>query len=268
MRDVSVVFLDVGQGDCTIAVDHAARAGLMIDCPAGKARRALGELAAQSAERLDLVVVTHSDLDHLGGIFPVVTKFPTATIRLNEAAVLPAQPDEKKRLKAALRAISGLRYRNVELEDARRGDAGAVGNITWRVLTPTKAQLLHAQGIANPNHASVVIRLEVGDNRFLIAGDADAASWRRVIDDGQDVRAHVFLFPHHGAELAATQDGAGAEEVLEAVGADVVVLSFGVPNSYGHPHTATLDLIAARTQKMQLTTARFQVNQTGITLAA
>ena len=169
----------------------------MIDCPAGKAPRALAELTTQGAQRLDLVVATHSDLDHLGGIFTVVTKVPTATIRLNEASVVPAEPDDKKRLKAALRSISGLRYRHVTLEDARRGDAGAVGDITWRVLTPTKAQLqLQASAMYGPYSWCSPSRLRWPGHD---AGDANAPSWRAVIDDGQDVRAHVFLFPHHGA---------------------------------------------------------------------
>lgn len=268
MTDVTVVFLEVGQGDCTIAVDHGTRSAIMIDCPSGKAQRALNELALHGTERLDLVVATHSDLDHLGGIYPVVSKFPTATLRLNEATVLPADPGEKTQLTAALRAISGLRYGQTSLQDARRDDAGIVGQIHWRILTPTKAQLLHAQGSRNPNHASVVLRLEIAGQSLLIAGDADAASWRELIDGGQDLRACVLLFPHHGAELVATPNGAGADEVLDAVGPDVVVLSFGTPNAYGHPHPATLELFNARAQRFLSTTARFAVDGGGIQLAA
>jgi beta-lactamase superfamily II metal-dependent hydrolase len=257
MTDVTVVFLEVGQGDCTLAVDHTTHEAIMIDCPRGKAHRALDELVSQRAERLELVVATHSDLDHLGGIYPIVDKFPTATIRLNEATVVPADPDERKQLKAALRAISGMRHRHVNIDDARRGDLGAVGDIRWRVFAPTKAQLLHAQGIGSPNHASVVLRLEVGDHRFLIPGDADAASWRKTIDAGDDISALVFLFPHHGAELLASPHEAGADEVLDAVSPKVVVLSFGATNGNGHPHPTTLNLFAERDQTFlatQLTT--------------
>lgn len=285
MTNVTVVFLDVGQGDCTLAVDHSSHSAIMIDCPSGKAQRALDELAMQGTERLQLVVATHSDLDHLGGIFPVVSKLPTATLRLNDATVVPADPDERKQLKAALRAISGLRHRHVSLQDARRDDTGAVGEITWRILTPTKAQLLHAQATVNPNHASVVLRLEIAGHGFLIAGDADGPSWRELIDGGHELRARVLLFPHHGAELAVTPDGAGAAEVLDAVDPDVVVLSFGAANNYGHPHPATLELLAARAQTFLATqagtatgplpvsplhagTARFRIDEAAMTIAA
>jgi competence protein ComEC len=252
MTDVTVVFVEVDQGDCTLAVDRSLSEGLMIDCPAGKAEEALLELAAQGAARLRVVIATHSDLDHLGGIYPVVTKFPTDLLRLNMAPVVPVDENEKKRLKAALRSIASLPYRGVAIDDARRGNEGQVGDIRWRILTPTLPQLLCAQAKGSPNHASVITHLEVGDCRFLIAGDADAAAWRQMIDGECELRATVFLFPHHGAQLDAGA-GVAADELLDAVDAEVVVLSFGPSNAYGHPHVTTLTAIAARRQTFVVT---------------
>ena len=285
MTDVAVGFVDVGQGDCTLAVDRETGDAIMIDCPAEQGSTAIKTLDTLGAKRLKVVVVTHNDLDHFGGVFHVVTSLPTTTIRMNEATVVPADPDERKRLKAALRSISGLRYRNIEFEDARRGDADQTGDISWEILTPTKPQLLHAQGIGNANHASVVIRLDVLGHRFLIAGDADGASWRSVLDAGMDVRATVFLFPHHGAELSDSNDAAGAAEILDAIAPEFVILSFGATNCYGHPHPDTLRLLARRNQTLlamqdqtkvgplavtpaRVGTAIFQIDGSGLSLAA
>src|SRR5690242_10278291 len=120
MTDVIVVFLEVGQGDCTLVVDREASRAVMIDCPAGRQGEALAEISATGATRLALAIATHSDLDHLGGIYPVVTKVPTDLVRLNMAPVVPADPDERKRLKAALRSLASLPYRGVPICEIRK----------------------------------------------------------------------------------------------------------------------------------------------------
>lgn len=241
----TVIFVNVDQGDCTIAIDADGGGAVLVDCPAGKEERALAVLETEGADLLRLVVATHSDLDHLGGVFTVASAFPTREVRVNGAPVVCADPDERKRLRAALRAIAGLKHRHVAVGDVKAPDRGVVGALAWCVLAPDQAQLLHAQGIGSPNHASVVIRLEVGNSRFLLAGDADGLSWRGLLDSQADLHADVLLIPHHGGQMQASDTDAAIGEVLRAVGARLAVLSFGRQNHYGHPHESTLAAIEA-----------------------
>jgi beta-lactamase superfamily II metal-dependent hydrolase len=67
--DVSVSFLDVGEADCTIAIDHEAGKALVIDCPAGRAGLVRTFLQEQALARIDLALITHSHSDHAQGIF-------------------------------------------------------------------------------------------------------------------------------------------------------------------------------------------------------
>jgi len=239
----TLTFVDVGQGDCTVGSDDSG-AAFLIDCPEGASERALHVLRESDADVLELVVATHNDLDHIGGLYAVVTAFPTRTLRINDATVLPSDPKERARLKATLRALSGLQRDGVYLESAKAGDSGAVGEFTWEVLAPDQAQLLYAQGTGNPNHASIVSMLRAHGFKILIAGDADGRSWRNLLSAGSDLSADVLLVPHHGARMQGTANGADISELLSAVDPQLCVLSFG-PNGYGHPASYTLAALVA-----------------------
>jgi len=72
VTNVVVVFLDVGQGDCTVAIDNENGYAMLIDCPAGRGSDAIRALRSLGVSRLSLAFVSHSDMDHLGGIYETV----------------------------------------------------------------------------------------------------------------------------------------------------------------------------------------------------
>ena len=88
MTDVVVVFLDVGQGDCTVAIDNENTNALLIDCPAGRGSDAIRALRSLGATRLSQVFISHSDMDHLGGMYEVVNSVSVDTVRVNLDSVV------------------------------------------------------------------------------------------------------------------------------------------------------------------------------------
>jgi competence protein ComEC len=252
-----VVFVNVGQGDCTVAVDSVARRGILVDCPPGGPAAALRTLDAYGATRLDLALLTHGDLDHAGGMVTVLDAMPPVELRYNHDSIVSNDPSETPKLKAVLRGFLGLEKRHgVRLDGALAGLGGIVGVLRWTILSPTHGLVTEAQASGLRNRASVVVRIDVGARRFLIAGDADGEAWRRLLHvAAADLDADVFLVPHHGAELKGKKPT--LSDVLAAVGAEHHVVSVGTTNGYGHPAAATLEIVRDRGGRLTCT----QVNR-------
>jgi competence protein ComEC len=257
--------LDVGQGDCTIAVDPDSGGALVIDCPTGGSGLAIKALTDLGVMEIDLAVITHSDIDHLGGMYEVISTIPTRELRYNRDTLMPADGTEAIKLRAALRGFFGLHETmQLQREAAVSGNAGQVGGIAWQVLSPTTALLDLAQANSDRNLASVVLRLEADGLRVLVAGDADSRAWKRLLNAGHDVTADVFLVPHHGGSFRRGRARASFGEVIDAVGASHHVVSVGTPNQYRHPALSTLTVLRQKPGRIMCT----QVNERCLGAAA
>lgn len=239
----TIVFVDVGQGDCTLVVDASSGSAVLIDCPAGQSRQALKHLQGSGAHSIELAVVTHSDWDHIGGVFEVLDLFPTMELRLNLDTKMTPDQQEKAKVRSAQRSFLGLIDRGVDIKPAYAGDFGHVGDIAWRFLSPTHPLLLEAQSRRERNVASVVVRLSIETTEALVTGDTDSRAWRKILDGPEELQADVLRLPHHGGSMSGSD--ASLEELLQAVGASLHVISVGSNNTYGHPHPDIFDSLAA-----------------------
>ncbi len=239
-------FLDVGQGDCTMAVDHEQCVALIIDCPLGALTEVERAMTDSEVSRPDLVVITHSDTDHMAGVVALARNRGAREVRWNSDRSLPSDPTDRAKWRAALRALAALPDDGVAVGPATEGVAGQLGSIGYRFLAPSHAMVSRAQADARPNHASAIIRLEIAALVALVGGDADGASWHRLISGGTDLHAAVFRLPHHGGEITLGPADATWPEVLEAVGAAFHVVSVGTANPYGHPVTEALEALRGR----------------------
>ncbi|HEX4933387.1 MAG TPA: MBL fold metallo-hydrolase, partial [Gemmatimonadaceae bacterium] len=101
---------------------------------------------------------------------------------------------------------------------------------TWRAARATGDDLATGRDPGDPNEASVVLQLEFGARRFLLAGDAEAGEERWLLARyGDGLRSDVLKVGHHGSATSSTPD------FLDAVRPEVAVISVGAGNRYGHP---------------------------------
>jgi competence protein ComEC len=248
-----VAFLDVGEGDCSVAIDLDRRATMMVDCPEGQGALAAQYLAMEGIGSIDLVVISHSHLDHMGGLPELLSMVRAREVRHNLDTVLPADPTEKTKLRAALRYLAELHDRGIQTGPLYADQTGRVGSIEWRALSPTHGMLAMAQANADSNYSSTVLKLSFdGGCVVLLGADADGRVWHLLITAGVDMKADVFRLPHHGAELPAGTNRASLAEVLDAVDAKYHVISVGFSNRHGHPHQTTLQELNDRLSRSRL----------------
>ncbi|HSM29602.1 MAG TPA: DNA internalization-related competence protein ComEC/Rec2 [Woeseiaceae bacterium] len=203
---VDVRMLDVGQG---LAVVLRTRHRTMLydtgaAYPGGgdmATRVVLPYLSAQGITRLDRLVVSHSDIDHSGGVARILATLDVATI-------LAGEPDAL----AAGRAAA-----------CRRGQAWRWDGVEFRVLHPPGNERFAG------NDASCVILVEAGDARLLLTGDIESGVEGMLARTGARGRIHVVTVPHHGSNSSSSR------AFVRSVAADNALVSAGYRNRWGLP---------------------------------
>ncbi len=183
-------------------------------------------LWALGIRRLDLVAGTHAHHDHLGGLPSVVRRFPTARGWLPRGVSLQAHPDTL--------ALSQLcRRRGIPLRQVGRGVVHELGPVRVEVLHP------HAEMPgADPNRASLVLRLEIGRRCILLTGDAGVKVEAALVRAGQVEPCDILKIGHHGSR------GASSPGFLGRLRPRIAVVSVGQGNPWGHPHSEVLQAVA------------------------
>jgi competence protein ComEC len=230
-----VVFLDVGQGDAIFIQSPSGRQ-LLVD--GGRFPSVvLDELGRQMPfwdRSIDLVLATHQDEDHVAGLVSVLDRYQVSGLITNgaDAAGDPA-------FEALLAAAN---QDGVAVHAAQTGE--------FISLDGAQLEILHAGNVGteeNRNDASIVARLDYGDLSLLLTGDAESAAEATLLQSGCALDAVILKAGHHGANTSSSVP------FLEAVSPQVIVISVGEDNTFGHPSPAMLTR-AATTGAMILRT--------------
>jgi len=213
--------LDVGQGD-SVLIETPAGNTILIDAgPAGA--QVSGQLEKLGVEELDLVVATHPHADHIGGMRPVVVKYPVG-LYLDSGM---------KHTTRSYQALDGaLDQYEVAHRAARQGETLHFDDdIVVTVLWPSTIRLRDTRSDLNSN--SVVLRVDHGEDCFLFTGDAEQPTERGLLNAGLE-SCEVLKVAHHGSNHSTTAS------FIRAVDPDIALVSSG-SNSYGHPGEEVLE---------------------------
>lgn len=220
---LTVVFLDVGQGDA-IYIESPSGTQLLIDGGSGTAvLRELGRVMPFYDRSLDVVLATHADTDHSGGLQPIFERFRVSHF---------VADSELSELATALAAESGVH--RIPAQSGTRLNLG--GGALLTILFPDRPTAGW-----DTNDASVVARLEYAGRSFLFSGDAPSKIEKYLaLRDGAALRSDVLKLGHHGSDTSTS------EPFLGAVRPRYAVISVGAGNRYGHPDPEVLERVAER----------------------
>jgi len=222
--DWQIAACDIGQGDAvlvrsldqTALVDTGPDPELLASC-----------LSDLGIDHLDLLVLTHYDLDHVGGLDAVLGTVSTALVG-------PTDGEDDERVRRALEQSGAA------VMEGSRGMSGLLGELRWTLLWP-RAPLA---GVAPGNDASLTMtfrgagRCADGCLSSLFLGDLGQESQALVLAAGAVPRVQVVKVAHHGS---ADQD----TRIYGAASAVLGIISVGADNTYGHPTAEALELLEA-----------------------
>ena len=228
---MELIFLDVGQGDA-VAIRTPGSRWILIDTGPRSLTFDAGErivvpyLRRRGAARLEALILTHPDMDHIGG----------ATAVLSELTVLRVlDPGSPAARTAYVAALERAQARGATWFAAHAGDRVSVDGVTLEVLHPGGSAATAASDEANDQ--SVVMLLRYGDFTALLPGDAPAAVEDALLDAGRIPPLDLLKAGHHGSRTSTSW------KLIEFTQPELSVVSAGTRNRYGHPHRVVLDRI-------------------------
>ncbi len=223
--------LDVGQGDAILVVTPNGMRMLVDGGPSPSAvLDGLGRRFPPWDRRLDVVVLTHPDSDHVGGLSAVLDRYDVAFI---VDPMLESGSTDSALWESAVEREGAVVVRASEgatvLLDR---DAG----VSARVLWPPEAR---PAGTVDLNDLSAVLRLEYGARSVLLTGDIGADTEGKLVRSGAPLDTDVLKVSHHGS------GGSSCEAFIAAVSPDVALIGVGTDNSFGHPSPDVLARLAS-----------------------
>ena len=210
-----VVWLEVGQGSA--AVVQGRDATLLVDAgrawPSGNSgdRTILPALGALGVDALDVLAISHADLDHRGGARSILARLEVGELWLPYGG----HEDPAFRAIVAAARVRGVPIveRGADSPDVRRGD------LSIQTPWPPRRATGGGREARSDNDRSLVVRVEVAGRRVLLPGDIEAGAEADLVGRGVDLSADALALPHHGSRSSSSR------AFLEAVGAAIVVAS-------------------------------------------
>jgi competence protein ComEC len=236
---LELTVLDVGQGDSlflsfprgrTMLVDAGGELG---NFHSGGMRSGIdvGEdvvspfLWSRGLKRIDVVALTHAHQDHLGGLAAIFENF-----RVGEFWV-----GRDIQSAAYRQVLAAARAHGVVIRHLKEGDAFSEDGVSVNVLWPDDL----SEGQSAKNDDSLVMRLTDGAESFLLAGDIERPSERKILADEQPEGVNFLKVAHHGSKTSST------EPFLSAVHPAFAAISVGRDNIFGHPSPEVTDRLEA-----------------------
>lgn len=224
---LSVYFLDVGQGDA-IFIETPDGVQMLIDGgPNSTVLRELRAVMPWFDRSVDVVMATHPDKDHIGGLIDVLARYQVANImstsNSGDTSVASMFGISSEKEKAKLVTVeAGKRYRLGEFVDLL-------------VFSPASAVAMES------NASSVVMQLRYGNTNVFLTGDATLAIEDYLVARfGEYLQSDILKLGHHGSRTSTS------EGFLDTVRPQYAVVSAGRGNSYGHPHDEVVERIVER----------------------
>lgn len=167
---------------------------------------------------LDVMVATHTDADHIGGLSGALNYAKVGT------AYCPVTSGTTKTFQSF---VKYLKKQGKSITVPEAGDEFSLGGAQVRILGPTDPQ-------AEGNNSSIVLKVTFGDTSFLFTGDAEREEEQELLESGYDLESTVLKVGHHGSDTSTSY------LFLRTVNPQYAVISVGADNTYGHPTEAVL----------------------------
>ncbi|WGD36413.1 ComEC/Rec2 family competence protein [Lysinibacter sp. HNR] len=217
---------DVGQGDGFLV--RSEEHTIMIDVGPDPAA-ATECLHLLGVDRIDLLVLTHSDLDHVGGLNGVMSRVQTAIV----------SPPREAREQAI---FTKLESAGIKTTRGLAGMSGSIGNAQWSILGPHEPDTREERGI-NTNDRSVILEITLSppgrqQSRAVFLGDLGERAQQKLLArvEGELSSIDVVKVAHHGS-------GDQYDALYQKISARFALVSVGAENSYGHPAKSILETL-------------------------
>lgn len=214
----SLTMLDVGQG-LSVLVQADGKYLLYDGGGRGASSYVVAYLQQHGVSGLEWLVASHYDEDHISGLVGVLHTTPV------EQALMPDYTTDTQ-IYQSLQNV--LEEKSVPVVYPAAGNTFSLGSAEIQIVGPKNYDY------DSDNSNSLCLRIEYGDVRCLLTGDAEQNAEQDMVASGRDLSCDVYVVGHHGSSSSTS------EELLEAASPRYAFLSVGAGNAYGHPTEQTM----------------------------
>lgn len=217
-----IISLAVGQGD-GVLIQSDEGASIVIDCgPSDEVVYALGPYIPFASRMVDILIITHSDSDHVTGCLSILETIPVGKIILL---------DKVDDLPAYQAMIAYAEAKGIELITPFAGDEIQLPGLDIEVLWPRAYDWEQYSS----NDRSYVVRVVSEDVSMLLTGDASEEVEKKLVAlYGDNLRSDILKLGHHGSKTSTSAI------FLQTVDPQYAIVSAGIDNRYGHPHAEVI----------------------------
>ncbi|TXL65852.1 MBL fold metallo-hydrolase [Cerasibacillus terrae] len=211
---LKVHFIDVGQGD-SIFIQTPNRKTILIDGgPPEAGKTVIHYLQKQGVTEIDLIIATHPDIDHIGGLLHVLEKIPVKFI---------VDSGKFHATKTYFQYVTQIREQMIPVQVAKEKEKISIDPLLdIKVLNTTGK-------IKTNNQSSIVLHIKYDDSELLLTGDIDRFQEKR-IRKKYNIKSDILKVAHHGSKTSSTMS------FLKEVDPQITILTYDIGNDFGHPH--------------------------------
>lgn len=222
-EELQIYFFNVGQADCILVRNDGKN--MLIDAGDNEDGPLLAEYIKQlGISRIDYLIGTHMHEDHLGGMDNIIKEFEIGSI------YIPYTTNKSKRVFYE-DVISEIEQKGLKIDYQEKGNKFELGDADCEIKSIDNCDPTSSSNI---NSTSIVIQMEVNDNKYLFMADAeeDVESDNEI--EWEDI--DVLKVGHHGSNTSST------EQFINTILPEIAIISVnGDNNSYGHPSEAVIE---------------------------
>ena len=232
-KDLYINFIDVGQGDSTLITTQFNKK-ILIDGGGSEfgstfdvgEKTLLPYLLKKKIHKLDYVIISHFDSDHVGGILTILEELNVKQV------LIPKQVEYSENYNKFLDII---KKRNIKVKIVGEGNTINIDKNTYLdILWPEEKQI--KDNVLNNN--SLIVRLCYKNFKMLFTGDIEAIAEQRLLqkyENTEKLTADILKVAHHGSKSSSIA------EFLEKVNPRIALIGVGKNNKFGHPNAGVLD---------------------------
>ncbi|OQP16566.1 ComEC/Rec2 family competence protein [Geobacillus zalihae] len=218
-KNMYVHFINVGQGD-SIYIKAPNGEDILIDGGNKDGSDVVAYLKKQKVKDIEIMIATHPDADHIGGLDEVLKSFPVKSVYA---------PKVGSTTQAYKDFLIAVKNKKLTIKVAKADVVLPIKGVTAKFVGPVKSY-----STSDTNDWSAVLKVTYGKKSFLFTGDAETRAEADMVKAKKDLRADVLKVGHHGAKTSTSAT------LLKAAKPTYAVISVG-KNAYGHPTSEVLN---------------------------
>lgn len=219
--ELTVCFVDVGQGDCSVIFLPDGKIMMIDGGDNGHENEVFSFLEKNSVDKIDYLIATHPHSDHIGTLPEVINEYEIGAFYMPQV-IHTSETFENM--------IDELNDKDMKINTAIGGKRiFENGDVYAEFVAPVSKEY------EDLNNYSAVVRLVYKEKSFLFTGDMEILSEDEVLNEGYYINSDVLKVAHHASTTSSS------DKFLKDVSPEYAVISCGVDNDYGHPHNKVLN---------------------------